>query len=121
MITISVIMPVYNGESHVREAIESILNQSYKHFEFIIINDGSRDKSAEIINEYVKKDHRIIFLNRKENKKLPYTLNEGLKSINDFYIALEKQCFLMQSIFEDDHLLTSLFEVVPGLAAELTT
>ncbi len=52
---ISIIMPVYNAEKYLRESIESILNQTYKNFEFIIINDGSTDDSLKIINGYYKK------------------------------------------------------------------
>ena len=48
---ISVILPVYNGEKYLKEAIESILNQTYTNFEFIIIDDGSKDSSLEIIRD----------------------------------------------------------------------
>ena len=57
---ISVVMSVYNGELFLREAIESILCQTFADFEFIIINDGSSDNSEEIIKSY--KDKRIIYL-----------------------------------------------------------
>lgn len=51
-LTLSVLMPVYNGERFLREAIESLLNQTFTDFEFLIIDDGSSDKSAKIINSY---------------------------------------------------------------------
>ncbi|MBM6860989.1 glycosyltransferase family 2 protein, partial [Clostridium saudiense] len=57
---ISVIVPAYNTEKYIGRCIESILNQSYKELELIIINDGSTDSSAEIIKKYAKKDSRII-------------------------------------------------------------
>lgn len=72
---ISVVMSVYNHEKYVSEAIDSILNQSFKDFEFIIINDGSTDKSLEMIKSF--KDKRIILIDR-ENKGLISSLNEGL-------------------------------------------
>lgn len=72
---ISVVMSVYNHEKYVSEAIDSILNQSFKDFEFIIINDGSTDKSLEMIKSF--KDKRIILIDR-ENKGLVSSLNEGL-------------------------------------------
>ena len=52
MCKVSVVMPVYNGEKYLKEAIDSILNQTYTDFEFIIINDGSQDKTKDIIFSY---------------------------------------------------------------------
>ena len=63
---ISVIMPVYNGQTYLKEAIESILNQTYRDFEFIIAYDDSSDKSIDIITEYKKNDSRIILLKGKK-------------------------------------------------------
>lgn len=71
---VTVIMPVYNAEKYLAEAIESILGQTYRDFEFIITNDGSTDNSLEIIKEYAMKDQRIRVVSR-ENKGLVYTLN----------------------------------------------
>lgn len=62
-LAVSVIMPVYNSEKYLREAIESILNQTYKNFEFVIINDGSTDGSSEIIEYYRERDVRIDVIN----------------------------------------------------------
>jgi len=83
---ISVVMSVYNGEKYLDEAIQSILNQTYKNFEFIIINDGSTDKSLEIIKKYINQDKRIILINR-ENKGLIASLNEGIAKARGTYIA----------------------------------
>lgn len=83
---ISVILPVYNGEKYLAEAIESILNQTYINFEFIIINDGSKDNSLEIIRKYEKQDSRIIIISR-ENRGLIVTLNEGIENSKGKYIA----------------------------------
>lgn len=82
---ISVVMPVYNTkEEWLREAIESILNQSYKDFEFIIIDDGS-DKSIEpIVNSY--NDARIVLI-RQENQGIAKSLNYGFKISKGEYIA----------------------------------
>jgi glycosyltransferase involved in cell wall biosynthesis len=80
-------MPVYNGVLYLKEAIESVLNQTFVDFEFIIVNDGSTDDSGIIIEEYAKKDNRIVFIDRKVNKKLAYTLNEGLEAAKGKYIA----------------------------------
>lgn len=83
---ISVVMSVYNGEKYLAEAIESILNQTYKNFEFIIVNDGSKDNSIEIIKSYMNQDNRIVLIDR-ENKGLPYSLNEGISIAKGEYIA----------------------------------
>ncbi len=81
---ISVVMSVYNGERFLREAIDSILNQTYKDFEFIIVNDGSTDRSEKIIRSY--KDKRIRLINQK-NHGLVYSLNKGVKLARSDLIA----------------------------------
>ena len=83
---ISVVMSVYNCEKYINEAIESILNQTYSNLEFIIVNDGSTDSSLDIIQYHMKNDQRIVLLNR-ENKGLPFSLNEGIKKSKGKYIA----------------------------------
>jgi len=82
---ISVIMPVYNGEKYLPEAIESILNQTYKNFEFIIINDGSTDRTEEIILSY--KDDRIIYVKNEKNLQIVESLNKGINLAKGKYIA----------------------------------
>jgi glycosyltransferase involved in cell wall biosynthesis len=81
---VSVVMSVYNGEKYLKEAIDSILSQTFKDFEFIIINDGSTDNSLKIIKSY--KDPRIVLISRK-NKGLVASLNEGIKKAKGEYIA----------------------------------
>ncbi len=83
---ISVVMSVYNGEKYLKEAVESILNQSLKDFEFIIIDDGSTDKSLSIIKEFQNKDGIIKVISRK-NEGLIFSLNEGIKMAQGEYIA----------------------------------
>jgi glycosyltransferase involved in cell wall biosynthesis len=81
---VSVIMPVYNSEKYLREAIESILNQTYPNFEFIIIDDGSTDNSYKIAKSY--KDSRIKIFRHKKNKGIVDSLNEGIKKSTGKYI-----------------------------------
>lgn len=78
-------MPAYNAEKYIGEAIESILNQTYKDFEFIIINDGSIDRTEDIILSY--DDPRIIYLKNKENSGIVASLNNGLKQAKGQYVA----------------------------------
>ena len=73
---VTVLMPVYNAEKFLREAIDSILNQSYRNFQFLIIDDGSTDSSAKIIQEY--NDPRIRFVQNEQNLGISLTLNKGI-------------------------------------------
>ncbi len=83
---VSVVMPVYNSEKYVAEAIESILNQTYKNFEFIIVNDASTDNSLEIIKKYAKKDKRIKIITNPVNYYISKTRNVGIKLAKGKYI-----------------------------------
>jgi glycosyltransferase involved in cell wall biosynthesis len=97
---ISVIMPVYNAEKYLKEAILSILRQSFSNFEFIIIDDGSTDKSLEIIKRYKQEDKRIILISR-ENRGLIASLNEGLSLAQGEYIArMDADDISIQNRFE---------------------
>jgi len=82
---VSVVMSVYNGQTYLREAIDSVLNQTFSDFEFIIINDGSSDNSLSIIQSYT--DKRIVVINNDGNKGLIYSLNMGLEIAKGKYIA----------------------------------
>lgn len=82
---ISVIIPVYNVESYLRECIDSVLCQTYKNFEIILVNDGSTDSSGEICDEYVDKDERVTVIHKK-NEGPSKTRNTGLDNANGRYI-----------------------------------
>lgn len=82
---VTVLMPVYNAEVYLEEAIESILDQTYRDFEFLIINDGSTDESKKIIESYT--DRRIRLENNKKNRGLNYSLNKGIDLARGKYIA----------------------------------
>lgn len=82
---ISVIMPACNAEKYIGEAIESILNQTFKDFEFIIINDGSTDSTKKIIENY--KDPRIKLINHDSNKGIYTSRNEGLRIVKGEFIV----------------------------------
>lgn len=83
---ISIIVPVYNTEQYISRCIESILNQTFKDFELILIDDGSRDRSGEICDEYAKKDNRIrVFHNN----------NQGVSATRNYGINISKGKYLM--------------------------
>lgn len=83
---VSVIMPVHNGEYYLSRSIESILNQTFNNFEFIIINNGSTDNSWKIIKKYALKDKRIYLVNLPK-KGIVKALNMGCRLARGKYIA----------------------------------
>jgi glycosyltransferase involved in cell wall biosynthesis len=83
---ISVVMPVYNGENFLKEAIESILNQTYKDFEFLIVYDESTDGTLSIIQEFQEKDTRVVLING-DKEGISGALNKGIKKSRGKYIA----------------------------------
>lgn len=87
---VSVVIPVYNGEMFLEETINSILNQTLIDFELIIVNDGSTDKTKQIIEKYMKQDKRIKYLENKDNKgffNLHNVINKGYIAANGKYIS----------------------------------
>lgn len=84
---ISVIMSVYNGETYLKEAIESVINQTFKNWELIIINDCSTDSTGEILAEFSAKDERVKVYPNEVNLKLPSSLNRAISLSSGKYIA----------------------------------
>lgn len=107
---VSVILPVYNVEMFLSDCLDSIINQSLKDIEILAINDGSTDKSPEILEEYAKKDHRIKIISQ-ENKGLSAARNVGLRQATGTYISLVdsddwiEPCFLenLYKAIENEH------------------
>lgn len=83
---ITVIMPVFNGSKYLHHSIRSILNQNFRDFEFLIINDGSSDDSEQIIKKYMKKDKRIKYI-YKNHGGITDTLNFGMGQAKGKWIA----------------------------------
>ena len=84
--TISVVMTVFNGHRYLWAALDSILDQTFGDFEFLVIDDGSQDESPGILQDYCKRDRRIRLISR-PNKGLTKSLNEGLQLARGKYIA----------------------------------
>lgn len=84
---VSIIMSVYNTELYLREAVISIINQSYRNLEILICNDCSTDKSQEILTDLAQQDQRIILINNNENFKLAKSLNKLIDLSHGKYIA----------------------------------
>jgi len=101
MAKISVIVPIYNVEKYLRECLDSIVNQTLKDLEIILINDGSKDNSLEIINEYASKDNRIVVIN-KPNGGYGSACNAGLDRATGEYIAIvEPDDYIELNMYED--------------------
>lgn len=84
---ISVIVPVYNSEKYIERCLESIITQTYKNLQIIVVNDGSTDNSKSIVNNYIKKDKRIILLDHEYNKGLYHSRITGIEKASGEYIG----------------------------------
>ena len=84
---ISLVIPVYGVEKYIANCLKSVVNQEYKDFELLLVNDGTKDKSVEVINNFLKDydlNYRII---NKENGGLASARNEGIKKAKGEYVA----------------------------------
>lgn len=84
---VSIIMPAYNEEKYIGEAIDSIINQTYQNWELIIVDDCSKDQTAVIVQQYMAKDTRIRLYRFEENQGVCVALNEALKKVQGDYIC----------------------------------
>ena len=83
----SIIVPVYNVEKYVKKCLESIVNQTYRDYEVIIVNDGSTDGSIRIVNQFIEEDPNRIRLINQQNKGLGGARNTGLENALGEYIV----------------------------------
>jgi glycosyltransferase involved in cell wall biosynthesis len=106
---VSIILPTYNRELYIKRAIDSVLNQTYRNIELIVIDDSSSDNTFQIISEIARKDSRVIILKNKENLGLVKNLNKGIELAKGKYVArlddddfwsdfkkIEKQVFFLE-------------------------
>lgn len=110
---ISVIIPIYNVEKFLKYSLESVINQTYKNLEIILINDGSTDASKEICKEYEQKDKRIKLINQ-DNKGISAARNIGLKVASGEYIGfLDADDVISAQFFE------CLYKLIKQTAADI--
>src|SRR5678816_4165512 len=83
---VSIVMPVYNAAAYLAEAVDSILAQTFRDFQFVIVNDGSTDRSTAILERYAHRDQRIKLISR-PNTGIVGALNDGLAEATGDYIA----------------------------------
>ena len=108
---VTIIVPIYNVEKYLKECIESIINQTYKNLEIILVNDGSTDDSLKICMNYKKKDNRIVIIN-KTNGGLSDARNKGIDAANGKYI-----CF----VDSDDYISSAYVELLYNEARKNNT
>lgn len=84
---LSIVMPSYNSEEYIVEAIKSVISQTIHSWELIIIDDGSKDNTASLVHEFTNKDNRIKFYTNKENQGVSATRNRGISLANGEWIA----------------------------------
>lgn len=113
MVAISIVIPVYNLENYLRESLDSIINQTFTDFEVICVNDGSKDKSLEILEEYKKKDNRFIVLSQ-ENSGAGMARNHGLEVAQGKYVQ-----FLDGDDYFEPDMLEKLYNCAEKFGADI--
>ena len=83
---ISIVVPVYNVEQYLKEALDSLVNQTMKDLEFVCVDDGSTDKSLEILKQYAEKDPRFVIISQ-QNQGAGIARNNGLKAVSGKYVT----------------------------------
>lgn len=112
---ISIVVPVYNVEKYLSQCLDSIINQTFKDFECICVNDGSPDNSLAILQEYASKDNRIKIINQ-ENKGLPCARNTGFKYVQSPYVA-----FVDSDDWLDKNYLQILYKTIEETNSDVVT
>ena len=101
---VTVIIPVYNSEKHISKCIESVLSQTYKDIEIILVNDGSKDSSGEICENYKSKDNRVQVFHR-ENSGVSASRNYGISKSSGKYI-----CFIDSDDWIESRFIENFFK-----------
>ena len=103
---ITVVVPVYNAEKTIGKCVDSLLSQSYKNVEVILVNDCSNDRSLDICNEYANKHGNVRVLSNEKNLGVSYTRNRGIDATNGKYI-----CFVDSDDYVDNDYLEILYNI----------
>lgn len=123
-VLVSVIMPAYNAEKSIAESIESVLDQTYRNFELLVIDDFSKDQTIQIVEQFMLKDNRIKIIKNSNNKGVAETRNVGLNQAKGDYVAfldsddlwcedkLKKQVELLNEYLNVDVTYTEYFRFI---------
>ena len=110
---VSIIIPIYNSEKYISKCLDSVINQTYKNIEILLINDGSKDSSINIIKEYAKKDKRIVVID-KENEGVSKTRNLGIKKSTGDYIMFIDNDDYIDKTYVETYVKNSNYDIVIG-------
>lgn len=113
-VEVSIIVPVYNNEKYLRQCLDSIINQTFKDIEVILVDDGSTDNSASICEEYAKEDSRVVFIHS-ENKGVSNARNIGIdKSKGKFIMFCDSDDWIENDYIEShyDNIITKCVDIV---------
>lgn len=111
---ITIIVPIYNVSEYLKECLDSILGQTYKNIEIILVDDGSTDNSGQICDDYEKKDNRVVVIH-KENGGVSSARNEGLLNSHGDYIG-----FVDPDDYVDKHIFYSLYNLLMNNNADIS-
>ena len=112
---VSIIMPVYNCELFLSKSIESVISQSYKNWELLIVDDGSKDKSVSIVEAYVEKDSRIkLYINESEEHGPGIARNYGIERIHGKYTYfIDADDWIEKDLLQDTVTLAEKMKNIP--------
>lgn len=109
MVKVSIVVPVYNVDRYLKECMDSLVNQTLEDIEMVCVNDGSTDRSLDILREYAKNDTRVKVIN-KANSGYGHTMNVGIDAAEGEYIGI---------VEPDDYVLPGMYQRLYGIAKEL--
>ena len=110
---ISVVLPIYNVEKYLRRCLDSVVNQTYKNLEILLINDGSTDNCLKICEEYAKSDNRVQVIN-KNNAGLGMARNTGIDYAKGEYI-----CFFDSDDYIELNTIEKLYKIIVSEQPEM--
>lgn len=109
---ISIVVPVYNSEVYIERCLESLVKQTYENIEIIVINDGSKDKSSDIISKFLY-DQRVVYVER-ENRGIGFTRNQGVELARGKYL-----CFVDSDDYITSNFVEKLYQKLVDMDADL--
>lgn len=111
---VAIIVPIYNVESYLNRCLDSLTNQTYSNLLFVLVNDGSRDKSVEIAKTYCSMDSRFVLIDKKINGGQSYARNTGIDFLNGEFISKNNQYMM-----KEENNFAEIFSIAPPPSTHL--